>query len=198
MVLFYSSSPHSNLAVGAADSKVPMYLNRYAPCSGESFPTDDAVNKMLHHLPGQMLYMDITENTLPLLLFRRHFGFQFLQMAAGFRKQVLHAPPLRGKAIRHGTVILLADDAPYLIHIKAAETQPVIVQPLPERFLCLQPILPLPVHVLDACGAPYQLFLIQIVPGKAVQLLNDKPFQCIHGNKGAGAGISRRASAGTL
>ena len=98
-----------------------MYLNRYAPCSGESFPNDDAVNKMLHHLPGQMLYMDITENTLPLL-----------------------------------------------------------------------------VYTLNAYNAPYQLFLIQIAQGKAVQLLNDKPFQCIHRNKGAGAGIPRRASAGTL
>ena len=75
MVLFYSSSPHSSIAVGAADSKVPMYLNRYAPCSGESFPNDDAVNKMLHHLPGQMLYMDITENMLPLLFLRVRSGF---------------------------------------------------------------------------------------------------------------------------
>ena len=143
MVLFYSSSPHSNLAVGAADSKVPMYLNRYAPCSGESFPNDDAVNKMLHHLPGQMLYMDITENTLPLLLFGRHFGFQFLQMAASFRKQALHALPLCGKAVRHRTVIRLTDDALYLIQIKTAETKLVIAQLLPERCFCFQPILPL-------------------------------------------------------
>ena len=75
MVLFYSSSPLSYLAVGAADSKVPMYLNRYVSRSGESFPNDDAVNKMLHHLPGQMLYMDIMENTLPLLFLRVRSGF---------------------------------------------------------------------------------------------------------------------------
>ena len=75
MVLFYSSSPHSYLAVGAADSKVPMYLNRYVSRYGEPFSHDDAVNKMLHHLPGQMLYMDITENTLPLLFLRVRSGF---------------------------------------------------------------------------------------------------------------------------
>ena len=75
-----------------------MYLNRYVSRFGEPFFHDDAVNKMLHHLPGQMLYMDITENTLPLL-----------------------------------------------------------------------------VYTLNAYNAPYQVFLIQIALGKAVQLLNDEP-----------------------
>ena len=60
---------------GTAVLKVPMYLNRYVSRSGEPFSHDDAVNKMLHHLPGQMLYMDITENTLPLLVLRVRSGF---------------------------------------------------------------------------------------------------------------------------
>lgn len=41
-----------------------------------------------------MLYMDITENMLPLLFLRVRSVLQLIQMTAGFRKQALHALPL--------------------------------------------------------------------------------------------------------
>ena len=125
-------------------------------------------------------------------------GGRDLRRLARLHNQMLCALPFFRKAARHGTVILLADDSLYLIQIKTAETKLVIAQLLQERCFCFQPILPLLVYTLNAYNAPYQFFLIQIVPGKAVQLLNDEPLQCIHGNKGAGAGIPRRTAAGTL
>ena len=69
------NSPHSQMAAGAAVLKIPMYLDRYDLRSREPFSNDDAVNEMLHHFPGQMLYMDITENMLPLLFLRVRSGF---------------------------------------------------------------------------------------------------------------------------
>ena len=55
------------------------------------------------------------------------------------------------------------------------EAKLVIAQLLPERCFCFQPILPLLVYPLTEYNAPYQVFLIQITLGKAVQLLNDEP-----------------------
>ena len=80
---------------------------------------------------------------LPLLLFGVRSVLQLIQMAAGLHNQMLYALPLFRKAVRHGTVIRLTDDALYLIQIKTAETKLVIAQLLPELCFCFQPILPL-------------------------------------------------------